>query len=363
MTEDNYIKVLKCIALLTDPKNCWMIGSSSLILLSHGLSGKKYQKFKVDNFKLRDIDLIQTSGYNVVNELLKIGSMTLLKTVKTEYGSIMLNERRIESIETYSFKIGCGNNNFSKMIKCLSNNINIDISIDIITISNDFSIKEVVSEWPITETKRNFAIFQDGINNISFTELKNVKNYIKINNNLLCNTIETLKHLNHYYGSPIRGYCQTGDKIEREKYSPRNLSIDDNITGKYKRLMDVLNGRSIELIKPIKIRSYYYDELPTNNKDEDKCMICLTPIKDVSNKLFLLKCGHVYCLGCLCPMLIGYLILRHNRLNNTSSSNEGDIHGNKCPICRRDIFEINDRNLIFNNKLMSNDCTISFINI
>ena len=64
-----------------------------------------------------------------------------------------------------------------------------------------------------------------------------------------------------------------------------------------------------------------------------------------------LKCDDIFCVGCVVPMWIGYLIMRYNRLNNTSSSDEADANANKCPNCRKEVFKIN-HNREFDNTIL-----------
>lgn len=363
MTDNDYFKVLKSLVLFTNPKDCWMIGSSPLVLLSNGLSGKCYQEFKKEGFKQRDIDFLQTSKNEIVDTLKDLGTMTPTKIVNVKY-NVLLDQRCIKSIENYTFKIGEGKSSMSKVIKCLTDGVGIEISIDVITLARDVPIKLALSMWPVSETKRNFGIYCTEESDIVFTELRTVERCIDLSAKTLCNTIETIKHLYHYNGSSKRDCYMTGDCSTREVYDAEKLHLEDNILGKHKRLMDVLNGVSVELIKPIHFDSYYYEDLPESIEKEDTtCTICLTHIKDVQNKLMVLKCGHIYCLGCLFPMLLSYLIMRHNRLNNTSSINEGETHNNKCPVCRTDIITVNDRNKIRNKELMVLDWMVVFSNI
>ncbi len=76
---------------------------------------------------------------------------------------------------------------------------------------------------------------------------------------------------------------------------------------------------------------------------DTSCVICMTHIKEVENKLMVLRCGHVYCVGCIFPLWISYLIMRFNRLNKFSTIDDCGANNNKCPVCRKETFKIIDQ--------------------
>lgn len=362
---DIYINTLKSIVQFTNKDKCWLIGSGGLVLLSQGYPSDNYKQFihDTETFKQRDLDLVITPDYDIVKRLKKIGTLIELKSTDMEYKSLIFKSRMISNISTYEFSLGNSKTLMGKIVKSLSSNVLVKFTIDVITTLTT-NIGDILSIWPIAETKRNFGVYIcDG--NIRYRELIDVSEKCKnLSDTTLCNTIETLKHMMHLYGSNKLGYTRTGDKLNRKPFDVDALKTEDILLGKQHRLYDVLNGNSIELAKHINIPCCTYDELEMEDKAEKSCVICCNDLKDMDKKFILLKCGHIYCVGCILPMWISYLIMRYNRINNFSEKGDDDVKSNnQCPMCRKDMFRIFDDKTVFNGELMVDDYRIHFMNL
>lgn len=361
---DIYINTLKSISQFTSYDKCWIIGSGALLLLSQGYPGDNYKRFmNSENFKRRDLDIVIADDYDIVHKLMKIGSITEIKTTDMSYKSLMFRSRMISKITTYDFVLGNTSTTSGMVIKNLVNDINVNFTIDVIELIGD-NIKPILSEWPISETKRNFGVYYHN-RTIQYTELVKVTHRCKnLTDTTLCNTIESLKTLMHHYGSNMMGYTQTGDKVNRKTFDTAYLKSGDIVLGKQHRLYDVLNGNSVELAKYINIPLYMYDDLALEDKAEKTCVICCTDIKDVGNMLIHLKCNHVYCAGCIIPLWISYLIMRYNRINNLSEKGDDDVKSNnQCPLCKKEMFKIFDQKIEYNMDLLVEDYRIHFMNL
>jgi hypothetical protein len=364
---DIYINTLKSIIQFTNKDKCWIIGSSGLVLLSQGYPNKYYKQFINDDnddiFKKRDVDVITTSDYDIVKQLKKLGVMRKIKSTNMGYKSLIFKSRMISNISTYEFELGNHRTILGKIVKQFVNNIKVNFTMDIITTLTN-NITDILTIWPITETKRNFGVYKNR-NEICYTELTEITDVCKkFTDMTLCNTIETLKNMMHIYGSNKLGYTQTGDKIKRKEFDINRLKTDDKLLGKQYRLYDVLNGKSVELAKFINIPCYTYDELNIPDKAEKTCVICCNDIKDQDKKFVILKCEHIYCVGCILPMWISYLIMRYNRINNFSEKGDDEVKSNnQCPMCRTEMFKINDETGEFNDELNVEDYRIQIMNM
>ena len=355
------INILKSLVMLTDEQNCWLIGSSCLVLLAQNFKTSYYQNFnnKNENFKPRDLDFVATCNYNLLDKLLEIGTLTQKKHTRSNYRSLMFKTRNIYCISSYIFKLGSSTTLAGSIIKNMTNGESIEFNIDIIRITTE-TIKQSMLNWPIAETKRNFAVYCYQ-NELCYTEISKVSRCRYLKQKTICNMIECLKTTYHLHGSPEYSCTLTGDKINRIPYSENNeLLTDDSPLGKQRRLYDVLDGNSIELAKYIDILTSVYAEIDPKQSDMD-CAICMTALKDTKNKLMVLKCGHIFCVGCVMPMWISYLIMRYNRLNNFSEEDDCDANNNKCPICRKEIFKIH-KNPLLNTELNIRDYGLSILN-
>ncbi len=354
-----YINILKSLAILTNEQNCWLIGSSCLILLAQNFCTTNYQKFNNDGFRQRDLDFVVTRNYDIIIKLSQIGTLRRKKHINAKYKSIMLQTRNINCISSYVFKLGCSHTLSGSIIKNMSNGIPIEFSIDIIEI-NTSTVKDSMLLWPVCETKRNFAVYC-AKNELCYTELSNVSHCKNLTKKTICNMIETLKTNCHLHGSSEYSCTLSGDKVNRIPYSEDNeLLQDDSILGKQRRLYDVLKGNSIELARYIDMPMYTYDELD-KDKTETNCAVCLTELKGIKNKLIILKCDHIFCVGCIVPLWISYLIVRYNILNKVIYNDECDKNNNKCPLCREEIFEIKDT-AVANLELGVNDYELNILN-
>lgn len=358
-----YVNVLKSMSMLTDKKECWIIGSSALVLLSQGFPTKFYKKMINDSedFCKRDIDFVVTSNYDIISKLRTLGSMNLSKTTKLQYQSLMFKTRNISKIESYEFKLGNTNDAIGPLLTSILDYKEIKINIDIVTLNGSI-ISNMVFNWPVPETKRNFGVYyRNGI--LSYDEITYTNKYKNLSSYSLCNMIETLKNLQHHYGSPITGYTMVGDKVKRNPYNYRHYTEDQSSTSMQSRLYHVLLGNSIELVKHIHIKTHHYHNFPKEQKDSDVCCpTCLTLLEKTKCKLIILKCGHIFCVGCIVPMWIGYLIMRYNRLNETFSDDEADPNFNKCPVCRKEIFKIHNNQEFENTYLDTKDWKIDILN-
>ena len=154
----------------------------------------------------------------------------------------------------------------------------------------------------------------------------------------LCNMIESMKSLLHRYGSSHLNYSSSGDYVKRATFEEeKELMLDDSIYGKQRRLYHVLNGKSVELIKPIYLKTYRTNELDP----DENCPICITPVRELQNKLYKTQCGHIFCVKCIFPQFLAYLLMRYNRSCHFSDdAMDGESNDNLCPICRHPEFEI-----------------------
>lgn len=363
ISNKKYINILKNLLIYTDKKNCWLIGSSCLVLLSQGYPGNNYKYFLNDTevFKSRDLDFVTTIQHNLYEKLCMMGKLELVKSVNSGYKSLMFRSRNIINVDTFIFELGNPKTEIGYIIKNLINHKKIILSIDLITVSTD-TIKDSVSYWPIAETKRNIGLYYEN-NEIQYTELTDISIYHDLSEYTLGNMIETLKNLLQLCGSPIYSYSLTGDKINKISYKNNDLIHDDTSLGKQKRLYDVLNGNSIELAELIDIPCYMYNELPEKYDKNIQCVICMNELCEIKNKLIILNCGHIFCVGCIVPLWISYLIMRFNRLNDfISKEEEAGGSSNKCPLCRREIFKIMDKIKRRNKDLNIDDYCIEILN-
>ena len=76
--------------------------------------------------------------------------------------------------------------------------------------------------------------------------------------------------------------------------------------------------------------------------NQEFCPICRNLLLNVNNYKVITRCGHIYCLSCLYPLLKKYLIFRINIYNGYKLSEEEETHNsfNKCPVCRKDMLII-----------------------
>jgi len=354
---ENHMKILRAIVELTRRGYCQVIGSTCK-LIAHGTTNDENI---IQNIKNRDIDIIQARLSHVETKLNTIGTLRLIKSNKAEYGTPMFDARNIACINTYEFKLG-NNTAIGRIISNLHKS-NYTVKIDIITLTTD-SIMNATNYWPISEAKRNWAVFKDdSTNSIGFTELKTIpEEALDLSAETLCNAIETLKHILHLHGSTKLGYTKSGDKLIREKFDTKKLHVFDTL-GHQKKINDLTNGISIELIKPIEIPLYTFNELD-NTCDDECCPVCQEELKVLDNKFIKLKCTHTFCVGCIFPMWIKYLIMRSNRLIGLHLDDEDGIQNyNNCPTCRESVFKINSNQKIRNSSLNVDDYLIEFTNI
>jgi hypothetical protein len=351
------MKILNSILELTRIEHCQVIGSTSGLIAR----GTTDDENVIEGIHNRDIDIIQTRLSNVESKLNTIGTLILIKSNKAEYGTPMFDARNIASINTYEFKLG-NNTAIGRIISNLHKS-NYTVKLDIITLTTD-SIMNATNYWPISETKRNWSVFKDNsTNSIVFTELKTIPNKaLDLSAKTICNAIETFKHIVHLYGSTKLGYTKSGDKLIREKFDTKKLHFFDTLQHQ-KKINDLMNGISIELIKPIEIPLYKFNELQ-NICDDECCPVCQEELKVLDNKFIKLKCTHIFCVGCIFPMWIKYLIMRSNRLIGLHLDDEDGIQNhNNCPVCRESVFKINSNQKIRNSSLNVDDYLIEFTNI
>lgn len=354
---NDYMQILSSILELTRIHHCQVIGSACGLIARGTTDDEKV----IESIHARDIDIIQTRLSNIESELNKIGTLRLIKSNKAEYGTPMFHARDIAGINTYEFKLG-NNTAIGKIISNLHKS-NYTVKIDIITLATD-SIMNATNYWPISETKRNWSVFKDNSSDsIVLEELKTIpEEVLDLSAKTLCNAIETFKHIVHLYGSTKLGYTKSGDKLIREKFDTKKLHFFDTL-GHQKKINDLKNGVSIELIKPIEIPLYNFNELE-NICDDECCPVCQEELKELDNKFIKLKCTHTFCVGCVFPMWIKYLIMRSNRLIGLHLDDEDGIQNhNNCPTCRESVFKINSNQKIRNSSLNVDDYLIEFTNI
>ncbi len=257
MNNDIYINILKSLVMLTNEANCWLIGSSSLVLLAQNYNHNSYKKFQNDTelFKTRDLDFIVIHDHDILDQLQQIGTITISKVIASQYKSLMFQTRNIHCIGSYKLRLGRSDTLSGSIIKNLIGDRNIEFNIDIIRVCTK-TVRKAINTWPVSETKRNFAVYQYN-HQLIHTEISDVSHHRDLRALTICNMIETLKAKYHLYGSAIHPYTVTGDKVNRIQYSFKNkLLEDDSITGSQQRLYDVLNGNSIELNQYIDIPFY-----------------------------------------------------------------------------------------------------------
>lgn len=336
----------------------------------------------------RDLDILVSSTHftTLFSDLSRIGNMILQSRNLFKYSS--LKGRKIKEILKYKLVIGGSSSTLFSSYLSFSGVETIEIDIDVVVIDeklfnhtthhNGFyqsSIDNILKEWPISDISRGWMCFKSSEGDIILREIKAKQIRLK----------ETLGFLIEFLKMELRrtnnAYNQTCDRYKI--ISPDKDLLSDTKIGEKKRLELLRSGKTFLNLKTNYILYTFtskqiLDTISVYEKDgtmnsifkiifnkiiseeftsdtvsrikeqaSSCCPICSDEFHPMSNKI-ILPCGHLYCVGCILPQIIKYLVKTLNTFNDirrttytddTSDTLDDDLHHNKCPMCRCNILD------------------------
>ena len=322
----------------------------------------------------RDLDILVSSTYftSLFSDLSRIGNMILKSKNLFKYSA--LKGRNIKEILKYKLVIGGSSSTLFSSYLSFSGVETIEIYIDIVVINDsesfESSIDNILKEWPISDISRGWMCFKSSEGDIILREIKTKQIRLKETLGFLIEFLKMeLRRTNNAYNQTCDRYkiispdkdllsnTKIGEKkrLELLRSGKTFLNLKTNYflyTFTSKQILDTISiyekdGTMNSIFKIIfnKIISEEFTRDTVSRIKEQAsscCPICSDEFHPMSNKI-ILPCGHLYCVGCILPQIIKYLVKTINTFNDirrttyTGDTSDDDLHHNKCPMCRCNI--------------------------